>query len=148
MTKQTIIPAGYRITVVSWENDADNYNTETVEGYSELEAKFAVELFKAFSSCNNRSNRGIGNLSGRDGDQEKYDSTIQEIVSRHPIALVSEGFKDYFTPSADGYHGYSEYLHEIGLGGTEYSISRVCESVKVEYVAQDIYIEDVTEEFV
>lgn len=29
------IKAGYRLTVTSWENDADNYRTVSVDGLSE-----------------------------------------------------------------------------------------------------------------
>lgn len=147
MSKFTKIEAGYRITVESWENDADNYNTKSVQGYSLEEALFAVELFQAFSSCNSEDN-GIGNLRGDDKDYVKYKNTISEIVSRHPIASVSEKFKDYFQPAdEDGYVYYSEYLYDLGLGGTEYSLTRVCESVMVEYIPQDILIEDVTDQF-
>lgn len=32
---EIIIPAGYQITTVSWENDADNYQTNTVNSLSE-----------------------------------------------------------------------------------------------------------------
>lgn len=147
MTKKTIIPAGYRITVVSWENDADNYNTEVKEGFTEDEAKFLVELFKKFSSCNNH-NKGIGNLRGSDEDMETYKSVIAEVVSRHPVASTSEKFSGCFKgPDDDGDVYYGEYLYDFGLGGTEYSLTRVCESVKVEYVPQEIILVDVTDQF-
>ena len=39
-----IIPAGYQLSVVSWENDGDHYNTEVMNGLSEEEVKFLVEI--------------------------------------------------------------------------------------------------------
>jgi hypothetical protein len=44
MSKNTIIPAGYRITFVSWENDVDNYKTIIKEGLDLQTTSFLVEL--------------------------------------------------------------------------------------------------------
>jgi hypothetical protein len=38
------IPAGYQVSVTSWENDGDNYRTETIPGLSKEGAQFLVDL--------------------------------------------------------------------------------------------------------
>ena len=41
---ETIIPAGYRVTVDSWENDADVHRTIVKKGLDRDMAKFHEEL--------------------------------------------------------------------------------------------------------
>lgn len=57
MSKETIIPAGYRLSVTSWANDADNYKNEMVEGLTLDEVKFRVDFIKLFTSKNNRNDK-------------------------------------------------------------------------------------------
>ena len=47
------ISAGYRLIVTSWENDADNYKTKSMDGLSEEATYFLGALIKLFYSKNN-----------------------------------------------------------------------------------------------
>ena len=54
------IPKGYVIEIETWENDGDNYKTQTVFGVEEQEIqqyKYILELFHG-SHCNNRNKCG------------------------------------------------------------------------------------------
>ena len=54
------IPKGYVIEIETWENDGDNYKTQTIFGVEEQEIqqyKYILELFQG-SHCNNRNKCG------------------------------------------------------------------------------------------
>ena len=54
------IPKGYVIEIETWENDGDNYKTQTIFGVEEQEIqqyKYILELFQG-SHCNNRDKCG------------------------------------------------------------------------------------------
>ena len=157
--KQTKIPAGYRITVTTWEDDADNYNTEIVEGLNKTEVAFFVDACKQFYSRNRDANC-IGNMYDPSPKElKKFQDCMVALVARHPEMVNSEHFKDYFEEMDDEdkevYEDEGEYvsswmselLYDFGLTSGEF-FTRVCESFKVEYVPVEITLEDVTEEFV
>lgn len=55
-----IIPKGYVLEIETWENDGDNYKTQTIFGVEEHEIqqyKYVLELFHG-SHCNNRNKCG------------------------------------------------------------------------------------------
>ena len=54
--KKLIVKKGYTLSVVSWENDADNYNTKTmtVETVEEAEA-----FYKLMQLCKSKNNGGL-----------------------------------------------------------------------------------------
>ena len=92
MTKHTIFPKGYRLTVTTWENDADNYNTKTIEGLTFLETKFYVGFCKLFgSSCNNE---GIGNMyDPNDAEIEKFKTVVKGHIEDN-FEIAPEDFKN------------------------------------------------------
>jgi len=47
---KTLIKNGIMLSITSWENDADYYNTKTLYGLSEAEAKFWLALAKLCGS--------------------------------------------------------------------------------------------------
>lgn len=53
------IPAGYSLSVKTWENDGDNYKTVIKYGLSFTEAKFLIDICKMFIS---KSEGGFGNI--------------------------------------------------------------------------------------
>ena len=70
----SIIKAGYRITVTSWENDADYYNTNTVDGLDEQETKFHVDLLKLIAGSNCNDSTVFGNMyDPRDSKLEEFE---------------------------------------------------------------------------
>jgi hypothetical protein len=111
---------GYTIEVVSWENDGDNYKTETMTVETESEArkikKICSELFK---SCNN-GDGGIGNsMCG------ECEDVIEDYIENNPEMELTT---NYIKELASELLGYSE----------DYDY-RVCERVLVTYLDQDVY---------
>jgi hypothetical protein len=133
----SIIKAGYRITVTSWENDADNYNTKTVDGLDEQETKFHIDLLKliAGSHCNDKA--VFGNLyEPDDSEVEAFEKAATEVLTKH--GKLEEDYEplDIAIDIIGTYTGWGEgYL------------TRVAESIVVEYVPQEIIIEDVSTKF-
>lgn len=131
------IKPGYRITVASWENDADNYRTVTVDGYTEEKTKFLVDLLKlvAGSRCNDRS--VFGNMyEPNKTEREAFEKAIDEVFQKHgepghPEYGTADWGREYITD----FTGYSEFY------------TRVVETIIVEYVPEPIAIKDVSKEF-
>jgi hypothetical protein len=124
MNKELVIEKGYTLEVTSWENDLDNYNTEsmTVETLEEARRIYRVctELFK---SCNNGEG-GIGNsMSG------ECEDVIEEYIKDNPELNLDEDT-------------ISNLAYEL-MGSSEYYDYRVCESVSVTYSPEDIYLEKI-----
>lgn len=141
MAKTGKIKAGYRITSVSWENDADNYRTVVKEGVKEDEAKLIGELGKLMKTRKS----GLENCyEPNDKDLKKghefYLPTFEkyaQLFSKHDIGLFRE----------DAY-GIMEYIVDniTGYSNEGYAL-RVLESMKIEYFPEDVVIEDVTKKF-
>jgi hypothetical protein len=137
---KTIIQAGYRVTVTTWENDGDNYNTKTVEGLTESEAEFIVKLCKIHYSKNAyKTVKGFGNMyDPNDTEIEKYHAALQKMLDEH-----TGDTPEY----CDDPEGMQEYGYKLGLTGGEF-YTRVCENIKVEFIPEQIEIDDVTAKFV
>lgn len=133
----SIIKKGYRIAVVSWENDADNYRTISQDGLGETEVASYVDMLKLLkgSYCNDRT--VFGNLyEPCEHEEEEFYAAIRPIMDKHGIQYDPEYPSDTFCGIVDKFTGYGEgYL------------TRVVESITVEYVPEDIIIEDVSKNF-
>lgn len=57
---QINIPSGFRLSVTSWENDADDYQTVVLSGLTEADVHFYLDLARAFRSTHG-SGDGLGN---------------------------------------------------------------------------------------
>lgn len=131
------IKAGYRITVTSWENDADNYNTKSCDGLSEDQARFHVDLLKLIdgSHCNN--NTVFGNMYEPDDEQlEAFEAAAAKVLEKHNQLDSKYDTLDIAMGIIGDYTGYGEGFY-----------TRVAESIVVEYVPQEIIIEDVSSKF-
>jgi hypothetical protein len=131
------IKAGYRITVTSWENDADNYNTSTTDGLDEQEARYHVDLLKLIkgSHCNNKN--VFGNLyEPRDSEVKAFEEAIQAVFYKHGKTFPDDMALDVAMDIVGDYTGYSDGY-----------MTRVAEKITVEYVPEEIFIEDVTKQF-
>ncbi len=115
-----VINKGYTITVVSWENDGDNYNTKSMTVDTKEEASKIVKICKELFQSEN-----VGNsMNGEASDIiEKYIQDNQELQLD----------TDYISDLVMYLMGYSEYY--------DY---RVCEEVTVTYSDKDIYLEEIT----
>lgn len=139
MDKSTTIPAGYRISVTTWENDADNYRTEILEGVKKEHIPFIVAVCNLMgSNCNGN---GYGNLNSYTNNTVKINKLIEkldELITLHP---------DRPKYCDSGGAVYENLLGELGFTGSEDFDTRVFDGIKIEYVPQQILLEDVTDQF-
>ena len=132
------IKAGYRITVTSWENDADNYNTETCDGLSEDTARFHIDLLKLIAGSNCNDNTVFGNMyEPGDEELEVFEEAATKVLEKHDQFDSKYDALDIATDIIGNYTGYS----------SDGFYTRVAESIVVEYVPQEIIIEDVSSKF-
>lgn len=128
---RTVIPAGYRLTIISWENDADNYDTVILEGLTEEQCAFNVDLCKILTQDWPSLNK-LNNVYDPDDAEIKHvDDAINLIIKKHNQEETTD-------PIA--------YLYDLGLSKGEY-YTRVCDSFKVEHIESDIILNDVTDNF-
>jgi hypothetical protein len=137
--KKTIIPAGYRVSTKTWENDGDNYKTLVKEGLSKRQVEFLAKIVKLSKS--------IGLENEYEPDEEVYIEAYARLLP------IFEEFPDVFSEAK--LLAYREeggcmidYLIDnlYSRSDNDYAL-RVIESFKVEYIANPIEMEDVTEEF-
>lgn len=155
MSKQTVIPAGYRITVESWENDADNYKTKIMEGLQKASVEFLVDFVELFHSQNNyRGPKGHGNMYDPDVNKlNNFREAYVEVIKKHITKDTEPKLLEYFWDEDnnlmydDSHDGVMELAYELGLSGGAF-YARVLDSIKVEYIPNEIVLQDVTEEFV
>lgn len=145
MTNQTTIPAGYRLSITSWENDGDHRQTKVLASLTAARVRFIIELCKLFRS-HHQSKDCFGNL---------YDPTTHEIHQAHgAIARVFQKHRSALTDdelelleSQDGSEGCVDYVSEfIGQGEGDVTF-RVFEKAVVESVPAATVIENVSAEF-
>lgn len=140
MQKFTTIPEGYRFTFVSYEGDADNYQTIITEGLPQREAQLVGELAKLL----------IDGGSGLENQYEPSENVYERAYAK--IFSIFEKYQDVFEPQyfelfKPDLGGAIDYINENILGSSDVYTLRVLKSYKVEYVAQDIHLEDVTLQF-
>ena len=136
-TKFTKIPKGYRITIKSCENDGDYSDTTIIEGLSELDITQLVAL------CNLMETEDYGNLYYPEEDQKvalfNAINSVFNLVIDYKVTL--ENIEEYED-------GFWRIINESGfLGKGDDQFTRYCDGYKVEYIPEDILIEDVTEKF-
>ncbi len=152
---KTIIPAGYRITIESWENDADNYKTKLMEGLQKESTMFLVDFAKLFYSQNNWNGpKGHGNMYDPNvSELEAFRKDFEDIVSKHIKENTEACLLQYFYDDENGKFyedqsdGVMDLAYELGLSGGDF-YTRVLSSIKVEYIPTEIVLNDVTEDFV
>lgn len=143
----SIIHSGYRLTVKSWENDADNYNTVVLTGLSKDDMLFYACILKAFEHTQDYKNRLCNLYDPSDEEMARLSKFSRELFARFPAML--EGFDPEFTDMSDDDNAHDcllEVLCDLGLSGTEFH-TRVVASWSVEYIPEEVKFEDVTEQF-
>ena len=113
MKKKLVVNKGYTITVVSWENDGDFYNTESITVNTYKEAELYFQLIKFYQE-------NLNNQGKIDGDQIVL---IQEFINEHKPLYIFE-----FHDTCDSLIGTS------GCGD-----GRVVESCVVTYSSEDVH---------
>jgi hypothetical protein len=140
----TIIPAGYRITCTSWENDGDNYNTKTVEGLTREHVHLYTDLLKLLSRRHKDGDHGNLYEPGEDECQALADD-VKAVLAKH------EG-NDAIPDDIDlsDVDSVVEYFCDVVgdfTGSSEHYLTRVVESVQVHLIPHPIEMALVTEEF-
>lgn len=150
----TMLPAGYRLTVWSWENDADNYQTNTMQGLSKDETKFLIEFCRLFENAEYEDG-GFGNIT--EGSDELYENlarAIMDIVERGD-GVPPASMQRALDAAAELDHDENWYIgiaraageiHNSLFGSTEFEF-RMYDKHTVEYLDHDVYMRIVTNEF-
>lgn len=155
----TTIKAGYRLTVTSWKNDGDNYMTKMLEGLTKEDVEFHVKFLKLFKS----DSGGFGNLYAPSKMKRFHlAEAIATLVKANDVSNTNfaevgdylqdidledeEYFEENVVDELLGDYIYDR-LWDVGLSNGDDFYTRVMSSYKVEFVPQDIQIQDVTAEF-
>ncbi len=158
----TIIKSGYRLTVTSWENDADNYKTVVTEGNSAEYTRYVVAMLTIAKDHGNMyepSDRELNNLAMV--VREVFVKCLKTIPGLAELLIerleleakdIDEfGKLEFDFDENDDLDPITDFYTELAgqfLGYSEGYWLRQLESIKVEFVSHDIDLEDVTAEFV
>jgi len=170
MTKVLVQPAGYAITIASWENDADYPATKTMSVSTLEQAQLVTAIAKLF-----RSDWRNGTIRGETSFDNMYAPNtyeinamfraIAKIVGDYPLFQELYGWDDFILPTEQDFQDYDELdddnpiedvhdavfelLASLGLSGQQdEQATRVAESITVHYYPEAIYAEDVTSTFI
>ena len=144
--KQTIIPAGYRVTISSWENDADNYKDTIHEGITKERVEYILELCKLFKSGCNNGGKTFGNMTEYGGNARfaKAALSVRAVLEKHR-AVLNECELENLECDEDEM-AVCAVVYEF-LDSSEYYLFRVYDVAKVEYIPHEIRMDDVTKQF-
>lgn len=128
--KEVILKAGYTLKIVSWENDADFYNTITYHVEDRAWAIVLKHICENLLRSRYSSEYGVGNTNLSDS---------------FSTARIEKYVEDYGTPDGVSGEEFFDWLHDLSydLVGSSYESDciRVCESCKVLYTPVDIEVE-------
>ena len=146
MTKQTIIPAGYRVTITSWENDADYYEDTIHEGLTKERVEYILEMCKLFKSGSNNGGKTFGNMNEYDGSARfaKAQQAVNVVLEKHRAVLNECELANL--DSGEDEMEVCEIINEF-IGSSEFYTFRVYDKAKIELVPHQITMEDVTADF-
>lgn len=137
-----VINKGYTLTVTSWENDGDNYNTKSLTVDSIEEAKSYYNLMQLCKSKNSKREKGImsfGNMT----DEFNISQTNFIISFLTDNSVLLSNFDNDCDKDEDFYlDAFQELIYHL-LGSSEYYTCRVMESCIVTYSKEDIYVEEI-----
>lgn len=119
------IPKGYRLTVHSWENDSDAWQTKTFEGLTKEGLEFAIAFISLFKneSCNPDC---FGNVyeyeDFEESQQEALVAAVEKVLESHPIGrpnlddMDSDDLEikiDCIMSLLDTFTGYGEFYIRV-----------------------------------
>lgn len=78
-----IIPVGYIFTLTTWENDADNYKTESWCGLNKEQVRFLKTISDLFS----RNEDSFGNEDNTDNTNNQILERVRELFNEVPSFL-------------------------------------------------------------
>ena len=122
-----VVSKGYTITVVSWENDGDNYNNNSKTVETLEEAKAWYNMMKLCEST----------LSNTDKFTTKQKEIVINFMEKNHKALLPKNKN-----IGDLIYVFEDLASEL-LGYSEYYKCRVCESCTVTYSPEDIFVKEI-----
>lgn len=133
--KKLIVKKGYTLSVISWENDGDNYDTnkKTVESIEEAESLY--KLMMLCKSKNNVDERGLGNTTTSKFNEDQIDMIVDFFEKN--TTLINGDINEHKCIAL--FYDLTDQL----LGSSEYYLCRVMESCSVTYSPSDIYLEEI-----
>lgn len=145
--KMLVQPAGYAITVTSWENDGDSYNTKTLTVSSREEAQVLYNLAMLLRSRSHNQN-SFGNMyEPNEYELQQFSDAVAAIpyINNFLHSICPELEADIEDPEngAEYMDVVMDQLYELGLTCGEF-YTRVAETIVVHYYAEPVYAEDVT----
>jgi hypothetical protein len=156
--KQTIIPAGYRLSITSWENDGDNHQTEVLQGLSKERVEYLLAVCKLFTSGSNNNGATFGNMyEGSAYQRAGACVAIAQVMEQHRDALtdgelemlseiVLDEENDEYDEDTIADFGLDDIVSEL-LSYSECYTYRVYDGAEVEYIPHEIRMDDVTGQF-
>ena len=138
--KVKVVSKGYTLTVVSWENDGDNYNTKTKTVQTEEEAKVWWNMMQLCKSKNHsKENITLGNTYNGFNSKQK-EIAINFLKENHKILLPDDNIEENEDNLVDWFCDLAGEL----LGHGENYACRVMETTTVTYSSEDIYVDEIT----
>lgn len=143
------IKAGYRLEVVSWENDADNYNTNVVDGLTLRGVQFHTKLCALLKSKNYRGDtKCFGNMyEPSDEEIAEYVAAVRPLAREYIDVINCEGYR---ATNIEDDTALSNRLNDFTsdlMGNSEYYYHRVVDNFTVQYIPEEITLQDVTNQF-
>ncbi len=132
--KKKIVSKGYTLSVTSWENDGDHYQTNDVVLQDKDEAiKLARIYTTLFKSCNNNDG-GIGNSC----DIDDVMPNLEAYAENHP-----ELFEGVDIENEDVLHAVAEEWAGKAMGCSDFYFFRVCSKATITYSPIDVMLEEI-----
>ncbi|QKN88457.1 hypothetical protein vBValSX1_64 [Vibrio phage vB_ValS_X1] len=128
--KEVILKAGYTLKILSWENDADFYNTKTYHVEDKDWAIILKHICENLLCSQYSSDYGVGNT---------------DISDNTSTARITQYFETYGIPEHVPEDELFDWLNDLAydLVGSSYESTciRVCESCTLLYTPEDIEVE-------
>lgn len=156
---------GYRLSVTTWENDADNYKTNVVTVKTIEMAKALRELCKYFTSCNNTRDMAKPIAFGNsDIDSKKFgkvsystyynseaftsylrehEPELLDVIAEYEFQHGSWVMEDFTCREEFHENVICELVHELVDTWADGEYLRVVESVDCVYVPETVTYESV-----
>ena len=135
-----VISKGYTLSVTSWENDGDNYRTESITIDNKELAIAVARMCKELFASSNNGEGGIGNLM--EDDDKKAKKIILSYMKAHP-ELYPKIRNNKKISDDKLIRICMEYNCDL-MGGSEYYYSRVFDSFSLTYAPEDIFLEEIS----
>lgn len=129
--EKELVKKGYTLEVTSWENDADNYRTESITYENKDEATRISKMIRELFCSSTNGGKGIGNIMDED---EKAEQIILEYLSENIVFEDQENMDD--ETKVDNVMGINNDV----MGGSEWYYSRVFDSMEIYYSHESINI--------